>query len=148
MVCKMLRKSFPDVAITIEDLVVEGDKIVNRYIERGTLTGRSFLGIEPAGQRYQKPGTTVYRVADGRLAESWGVEDTLGWFRQLGKYGDCRPGRTHRPKREQLLRFLGIFGMVIPVTEAGPRRADAVRNREKVLAAAEQVFAEEGLKAP
>ena len=88
MVCKMLRKSFPDVAITIEDLVVEGDKIVNRYIERGTLTGRPFLGIEPAGQRYEKPGTTVYRVADGRLAESWGVEDTLGWFRQLGKYTD------------------------------------------------------------
>jgi hypothetical protein len=52
MVCKFLRKSFPDVAITIEDLVVEGDKIVNRYI----------------------------------LAESWGVEDTLGWFRQLGRY--------------------------------------------------------------
>jgi steroid delta-isomerase-like uncharacterized protein len=88
MVCKMLRKSFPNVAITIEDLVVEGDKIVNRYIERGSLTGRAFLGIEPAGQRYEKPGTTVYRVANGRLAESWGVEDTLGWFRQLGKYVD------------------------------------------------------------
>ena len=85
-VCKMLRKSFPDVAITIEDLVVEGDKIVMRYTERATLTGRPFLGIEPAGQRYEKPGTTVYRVADDRLAESWGVEDTLGWFRQLGKY--------------------------------------------------------------
>ena len=65
---------------------VEGDRIVNRYIERGTLTGRAFLGIEPAGQRYEKPGTTIYRVAGGRLAESWGVEDTLGWFRQLGKY--------------------------------------------------------------
>jgi steroid delta-isomerase-like uncharacterized protein len=86
MVCKMLRKSFPDVAITIEDLVVEDDKIVMRYVERATLTGRPFLGIEPAGQRYEKPGTTVYRVAAGRLAESWGVEDTLGWFRQLGKY--------------------------------------------------------------
>ncbi len=87
-VCAFLRKSFPDVAITIEDLVVEGDKIVNRYIERGTLTGRPFLGIEAAGQRYAKPGTTVYRVVDGQLAESWGVEDTLGWFRQLGKYTD------------------------------------------------------------
>ena len=87
-VCRMLRRSFPDVAITIEDLVVESDKIVNRYVERGTLTGEAFLGIEPAGQRYEKPGTTVYRVAEGRLAESWGVEDTLGWFRQLGKYVD------------------------------------------------------------
>ena len=62
-VCTMLRRSFPDVAITIEDLVVEGDKIVNRYVERGTLTGVTFLGIEPAGQRYEKPGTTIYRVA-------------------------------------------------------------------------------------
>ena len=87
-VCKMLRRSFPDVAITIEDLIVEGDRIVNRYIERGTLTGDAFLGIAAAGQRYEKPGTTIYRVADGRLAESWGVEDTLGWFRQLGKYTD------------------------------------------------------------
>jgi predicted ester cyclase len=84
----MLRRSFPDVAITIEDLVVEGDKIVNRYIERGTLTGVTFLGIEPSGQHYEKPGTTIYRVAGGCLAESWGVEDTLGWFRQLGKYVD------------------------------------------------------------
>jgi len=87
-VCSFLRKSFPDVAITIEDLVVEGDKIVNRYVERGTLSGRPFLGIEPAGQRYVKPGTTVYRVENGRLAESWGVEDTLSWFRQLGLYTD------------------------------------------------------------
>ena len=87
-VCRMLRRSFPDVAITIEDLVVADDKIVNRYIERATLTGEPFLGIEPAGQRYEKAGTTIYRVADGRLAESWGVEDTLGWFRQLGKYTD------------------------------------------------------------
>jgi len=82
--CQFLRKSFPDLNITIEDLVVEGDKVVMRYTERGTLTGRPFLGIEADGQRYAKPGTTVYRVVDGRLAESWGVEDTLGWFRQLG----------------------------------------------------------------
>ena len=87
-VCKMLRRSFPDVAITIEDVVVEGDRLVNRYIERGTLTGDRFLGIEPAGQRYEKAGTTVYRIADGVFVESWGVEDTLGWFRQLGKYAD------------------------------------------------------------
>ncbi|HMF84193.1 MAG TPA: ester cyclase [Acidimicrobiia bacterium] len=82
--CALLRRSFPDVNITIEDLVVEGDKVVMRYTERGTLTGEPFLGIEAGGQAYAKPGTTVYRVVDGRLGESWGVEDTLGWFRQLG----------------------------------------------------------------
>jgi steroid delta-isomerase-like uncharacterized protein len=83
-VCRFLRRSFPDVHITIEDLVAEGEKVVMRYTERGTLTGRPFLGIEPSGQRYAQPGTTVYRVVDGRVAQSWGVEDTLGWFRQLG----------------------------------------------------------------
>jgi steroid delta-isomerase-like uncharacterized protein len=83
--CRFLHKSFPDVSITIEDLVVEGDKVVMRYTERGRLTRQAFLGIEPKGQAYAKPGTTVYRVVDGRLAQSWGVEDTLGWFRQLGK---------------------------------------------------------------
>jgi predicted ester cyclase len=72
------------VNIRIEDVVVEGDKVVMRYTERGTLTGEPFLGIAADGQTYAKPGTTVYRVVDGRLAESWGVEDTLGWFRQLG----------------------------------------------------------------
>ena len=87
-VCKFLRQSFPDVHIVIVDLIAEGDKIVMRYTEHGTLTGSAFLGIEPAAQHYEKPGTTVYRVVDGRLAESWGVEDTLGWFRQLGKYAD------------------------------------------------------------
>lgn len=92
-VCRFLRKSFPDVRITIEDLVVEGNKVVMRYTERGTLTGRSFLGIEPAGQAYAKPGTTVYRVEDGRLRESWGVEDTLGWFHQLGAIDELPGGR-------------------------------------------------------
>jgi steroid delta-isomerase-like uncharacterized protein len=85
-VCRFLRRSFPDVNITIEELVVEGDAIVMRYVERGTLLGDPFLGIDATGQAYAKPGTTVYHVAGGRLARSWGVEDTLGWFRQLGKY--------------------------------------------------------------
>ena len=92
-VCRFLRKSFPDVRITIEDLVVEGNKVVMRYTERGTLTGRSFLGIEPEGQAYAKPGTTVYRVEEGRLRESWGVEDTLGWFHQLGAIDELPGGR-------------------------------------------------------
>jgi steroid delta-isomerase-like uncharacterized protein len=85
-VCKFLRRSLPDVSITIEEVVVGDDRVVNRSTERGTLTGVPFLGIEPTGQHYAKPGTTIYRVADGRLAESWGVEDTLAWMRQLGKY--------------------------------------------------------------
>jgi SnoaL-like polyketide cyclase len=85
----------PDVAITIEDLIVEGDKVVLRCTERGTLTGRQFLGIEPTGQAYAKPGTTVYRVVDGRLAESWGVEDTLAGF---DSWVTC-PGSSLSPDR-------------------------------------------------
>jgi hypothetical protein len=59
--------------------------LVRRHIENGFNRG-DWTICEPAGQCYAKPGTTVYRVEHGRLARSWGVEDTLGWFRQLGKY--------------------------------------------------------------
>src|SRR5438552_17453386 len=76
-VCKMLRRSFPDVAISIEDQVVEGDRIVNRYVERGTLTGDPFRGIPPAGQRYEKPGITVSRVAGRALADGGGLGHRL-----------------------------------------------------------------------
>src|SRR6202162_6211579 len=52
------------------------------------------------------------------------------------------PGQT-----EYGFRFWSIIGTVIPVSSDRPRRADAVRNRERVLAAAEAVFAESGLMA-
>jgi predicted ester cyclase len=75
-VCKMLRNSFPDVAITIEELIVEGDSVVNRYVERGTLTGATFVGIEAAGQRAARPAERL-PVAAGVPVQA--VLNAGGW---------------------------------------------------------------------
>ena len=81
--CRTLRKAFPDVTISIEDLIAEGNRVVMRYTERSTLA-RKIFGVSPSGQSYARSGVTVYRHSNGKRVESWGVEDTLGWLRQLG----------------------------------------------------------------
>jgi steroid delta-isomerase-like uncharacterized protein len=127
-VCRMLRRSFPDVGITIEDVVVQGDKIVNRYVERGTLTGATFLGIEAAGQRYEKPGITVYRVADDRLAESWGVEEP-----RAGSVSSASTPIRARRRRRSRLRSSGRHrrGSGVGAKRCGRRRARRMRARPR-----------------
>ena len=79
---EMLHAGFPDLRVEVLDLVAEDDRVVVRYIERGTHTG-DFVGIPPTGRCYEKHGFALYRVADGRLAEAWMQEDDQGYQRQL-----------------------------------------------------------------
>lgn len=73
---------FPDIIVEVLDLVAEDDRVVARYIERGTHTG-DFLGLPPTGRSYEKHGFALYRVANGRLAEAWMQEDDQGYQQQL-----------------------------------------------------------------
>ena len=73
---------FPDLNEEVLDLVAEDDRVVARYIERGTNTGE-FLGLAPTGRSYAKHGFALYRVANGRLAEAWMQEDDQGFQQQL-----------------------------------------------------------------
>ena len=114
-VCRFLRQLVPGREHHDRGPRRRGRQDRDAVTERGTLTGRAFFGIEPDGQQYAKPGTTVYRVVDGRLAESWGVEDTLGWFRQLGVAlppgGAGEPTVPLRdPGGEQLRLGVGVLG--------------------------------------
>jgi len=81
--CRTLRKAFPDVTISIEDLIAEGGRVVMRHTERGTLA-REIFGVSPRVSPTARSGASVYRHSNGKRVESWGVEDTLGWLRQLG----------------------------------------------------------------
>ncbi len=82
-VMAMFWNAFPDVQVTIEDLIGAGDKLVIRYTERGTHQGE-LLGIAPAGKRYTKTGIAIYRIDDGQMVEGWFEEDWLGWMQQVG----------------------------------------------------------------
>lgn len=87
------RTAFPDLRITVDDMIAEGDKVVAGVTFRGThqgeLTGELIRWltppVPPTGKRVEMRGIYFYRVADGRLlgADSWVVADWLTLLRQL-----------------------------------------------------------------
>jgi steroid delta-isomerase-like uncharacterized protein len=78
--------AFPNLHITIEDLVAEGDQVVIRWTLRGTHTSDLLTPIPlPAtGKQVTVPGITIVRLAGGRALEVWSQGDTLGFLQQLG----------------------------------------------------------------
>jgi predicted ester cyclase len=78
-----LKTAFPDLHYTIQDSVECGDRIVHRLAATGTMTGE-FMGIPATGKRASWTEIHIARVANGRLAEHWGLVDQLGMLVQLG----------------------------------------------------------------
>ena len=78
-----MRTAFPDLRISVEDQVAEGDKVVTRWRARGTHKG-PFQGISPTGKRGEISGTIIDRIADGKIIECWSNSDDLGLLQQLG----------------------------------------------------------------
>jgi len=77
------RAAFPDIQDTIEDIVAEGDKVVIRWMSRGTHQGE-FMGIPPTGRRVTFTGMRLFRIAENKIAESWVNIDERGLQDQLG----------------------------------------------------------------
>ena len=77
------RTAFPDAHLAVEDTVAEGDKVVTRWVGRGTHRGK-LMGLAPTGRRIQVTGITLDRYADGKLVESWASWDTMGLMQQIG----------------------------------------------------------------
>jgi predicted ester cyclase len=78
-----LRSTFPDFHVTAEDVIAEGDKVVVRFTDSGTCEGDE-LGATAVGKRVTWTGIDIFRIADGKIIEGWGVGDMLGLMRQLG----------------------------------------------------------------
>jgi steroid delta-isomerase-like uncharacterized protein len=77
------RAAFPDLLVTIDDQVAEGDRVVTRWTARGTHTG-DLWGIAGTGKEVTIAGTTIDRIQNDRLVESWSNWDALGLMQQLG----------------------------------------------------------------
>lgn len=76
--------SCPDLQTSTEDLFAEGDKVVERWSMDMTLTEEPFLGAPANGRHVQVTGTSIYRIADGKIVEHWANMDFLGVVQQLG----------------------------------------------------------------
>jgi steroid delta-isomerase-like uncharacterized protein len=83
LVWGLLRAAFPDLAVQVEDLLVDGDKVVIRARAEGTHEG-AFMGMPATGKQVAIGVIDINRIEDGRLAERWAVADLLGMLQQLG----------------------------------------------------------------
>jgi steroid delta-isomerase-like uncharacterized protein len=75
--------AFPDLHLTIEDVIAEGETVMTRWSCRGTHTG-DLNGIAPTGKQVTISGVTVARVSNGKMAEAYVNWDALGLMQQLG----------------------------------------------------------------
>ncbi len=66
--------AFPDLHVTVEDLIAEGDKVVAYKTLTGTHRG-THLGIPATGKRVQYQIISIYRIKNGKIAEYWGLQD-------------------------------------------------------------------------
>ena len=78
-----LHRAFPDLHITVEDLIAAGDTVVGRNSVTGTHQGK-YMGLQPTGKSVTYNEIFIFRFAGGRIAETWGVVDVFAQMRQLG----------------------------------------------------------------
>ena len=78
-----LRSAFPDMKVTIDYVIEQGDKVVARWTSTMTHRGE-FLGIAPTGKKATITGTTTQRISGGKIVEGWDNWDQLGLLVQIG----------------------------------------------------------------
>lgn len=79
----MYLKAVPDVHVTVDAQLAEGDMVATRWTVRGTHTG-DLLGIPPTGKKYVLPGVLISRIKNRKIVQDWEYRDDLGLLRQLG----------------------------------------------------------------
>ena len=79
----MFISAFPDINMTVEDEIAEGDKVVTRWTATGTHTGE-LMGIPATGKQVIIKGVDINRFSDGKNVEHWGQMDQMGLMQQLG----------------------------------------------------------------
>jgi steroid delta-isomerase-like uncharacterized protein len=77
------RTAFPDLRVTIEDQIAEGDKVVTRWTARG-MHEAAYFGLPATHRLIVVSAIHIHRIADGKLAEHWEQIDVAGVLRQMG----------------------------------------------------------------
>jgi len=80
---KVFRTAFPDVRVTIEDMIAEGDRVATRQTYRGTHKG-DLMGNPATDRPVTFTGMCLYRITDGKIAAEWIEYDALGMMQQIG----------------------------------------------------------------
>ena len=73
----------PDLSVRTDDMFAQGDRVAVRWTAEGTQSG-GLLGIPASGRFFRFTGMSIFRVADGKIAEQWEEWDKLDLMHQLG----------------------------------------------------------------
>ena len=95
------RHCYPDMVVTVEGQVAEGDIVVTWFVMRGTHLG-AFGGAPATGKTISLRGVNVQRIRDGRIVEHWGGSNSLEALLELG-----------------VVRWAGDVGAVGPTAQPG-----------------------------
>jgi len=79
----MFRTAFPDLQISVEDIIAKGDKVWAYTIMRGTNKGE-FMGMPATGKKIEVKGVDIVRFVNGKAVEHWGLNDDMAMMTQLG----------------------------------------------------------------
>ncbi|MGB9236232.1 MAG: ester cyclase [Terriglobales bacterium] len=77
------RKTLPDMSMTVNQMVAEGDRVAVYWTASGTNT-QAGMGFPATGKKIKVTGMTLFRFQDGKIREEWGVWDKLSAMRQAG----------------------------------------------------------------
>jgi steroid delta-isomerase-like uncharacterized protein len=78
------KKAFPDLRMSVEEMVADGDKVAVLWTFHGTHTGSGYEGLPPTGTPVELRGITIWRIADGRIKEEWSSwSETGAYIRML-----------------------------------------------------------------
>lgn len=91
--CLVYQTAFPDLQATIDSVLAEADKVVLRWTLSGTHRGE-LLGVPASDKPVQFTGMTIYRIADGKIAESWWAYDAFGLVQQITSPPEYSPVGT------------------------------------------------------
>lgn len=88
-VITLMRKAFPDLKVTVNNLVAEGDLVMaNVTFDEGAYKGGlpEAFGVPDSaiGKNVKIQAMDVYRFKDGKIVEAWGLSDQMDWYKQLG----------------------------------------------------------------
>ena len=82
-VFRQMFAAFPDLRVTIQHQVAEGDTVMTHKIFQGTHLG-PFMGVTPSGKPVTFGVIDILRLENGKIVEHWAIQDRLGMMQQLG----------------------------------------------------------------
>lgn len=83
LISKVLRRTFPDFHLQIDEIIGDGDEIATRVSGHGTHKGE-WMGVRATNAVIRVKGINIDRVAGRRIVEHWGEADTVGMLLQMG----------------------------------------------------------------